>query len=375
MSHTPARLDTLDAARLTRVISTALDTPRRVELAAWTWQPVAGGLGGQGVYRVAGSALVDGVATTWSVVVKVLRGDGSDTDPAAETYWLREREVIQSGLLDGVEGGVSTPLCLAVEDVAADETWLWFEEVEDDIPYPWAPETWAEVARQFGRWQGKYVVGKPLPTHEWLYTGFLERCYTTWGPPRLCEHLPQPVLSQLYPDGSAATIDRFWDERDACLATYRRAPLAVAHLDANRANLFLREGRVVAIDWAFASIEPAGADLAGLIAGNLWSQEAPAGEYWEFADSVFGGYLAGLSDVGWDGDADAVRFVFLVAACLRHSTVFASTARWLATEPDEPFWGVMETILAADTREEAICQWGRASQFLAGCADEALSMV
>jgi hypothetical protein len=85
--------------------------------------------------------------------------------------------------------------------------------------------------------------------------------------------------------------------------------------------------------------------------------------------------MNGLRDVGWSGDADAVRLVFLVDACLRYSTVFASTARWLSGKPAEPFWTVMATIFGTEHQDETIRQWGRASEFLAERAEEALGMV
>jgi hypothetical protein len=57
------------------------------------------------------------------------------------------------------------------------------------------------------------------------------------------------------------------------------------------------------------------------------------------------------------------------------STVFASTARWLARKTTEPFWDVMATILGSQDQEESICQWARGNQFLAECADEAWSLI
>ena len=375
MVDTHTRLDAIDASVVAPIVSTLLDTSRPVEVTAWTCAAVASGMGGQGVYRVSGSGLLDGEATEWSAILKVLRSGEENTDPTSETYWLREREAIRSGLLDGVEDGVSMPRCLAIEDIAPDETWLWFEELYNDMPHPWPTETWADIARQFGRWQGEYLVGKPLPSHDWLCRGWLERCFTDWGPPRLSGQLPQPVFSRLYPGDSAARIERFWEHRDTYLAAYRRAPLAVAHLDAHLRNLFYRGGRVVAVDWAFASIEAAGADLCGLIVGCVYMGEALPAEYREFDRAVFQGYLAGLADVGWRGDADAIRFSFLVASCLRLATVFVSTAHMLANDLDNGFWRVMATLLGAEDQEETILRWARGNQFLAECADEARSLL
>ena len=159
MADTPTRLDNLHAALLEPIVTASVEAPNPVKVTAWTWEAVTGGLGGQGVYRVSGRALADAVATEWSVIVKVLRSGESNTEPSSESFWLREREVIRSGLLEGVEDGVSAPRCLAVEDIAPDETWLWFEELHNDIPHPWPTETWAEVARPlrflnlgFGLW-------------------------------------------------------------------------------------------------------------------------------------------------------------------------------------------------------------------------------
>ena len=375
MADTRTRLEALDADLLTPMVATLLDASRPVEVTAWKWTTVSDGMGGQGVYRVAGSALLDGETTEWSTILKVLRSGEENTEPASETYWLREREVVRSGLLDGVRDGVSMPKCLAIEDIAPDETWLWFEELHNDSPHPWPTETWADIARQFGRWQGESLVGKPLPSHDWLCTGWLERCFTDWGPPRLSGHLTQPVLSRLYPGDCAARIERFWDRRDVYLAAYRRAPHTVAHLDAHLRNLFYRGGRVVAVDWAFASIEPAGADLCGLIVGCVYMGEALPDENREFDRAVFQGYLAGLADVGWVGDADAIRFSFLVASCLRLATAFVSTAHMLANDLENGFWDTMATLLGADDQYETITRWARGNQFLAECADEARGLL
>ena len=376
MSHTEVGLGTLDAARLTAVVARALDQSGSVETTAWKWTPLTGGVGGQGVYRVSGSALVDGETTEWSVVLKVLRPGESDAEPESESYWLREREVIRSSLLDGLQDGVSAPRCLAIEDLDADETWLWFEDVRNDMPHPWPTGAWVDIARQFGRWQGEYLVGKTLPSYDWLRAGWLERCFVNFGPPCLSDDLPQPVLSRLYPDDCIARIERFWVERDTYLSAFRRLPLTVAHLDADGRNLFLRGGRAVVIDWAFTSLEPAGSDLLGLVVGSIFtSGEVPPDEHHTFDQAVFQGYLAGLRQAGWRGDARTIRFAFLVATCFRLITVLGSTARMLAQDDDHSFWGVMATLLGTADREETIQRWACGNQFLAECADEARRLV
>ncbi|MBT5535386.1 hypothetical protein HOK31_20130, partial [Candidatus Poribacteria bacterium] len=281
----------------------------------------------------------------------------------------------RSGLLDGVVDGVSMPKCLAIEDIAHDETWLWFEELHNDTPHPWSTETWVEIARQFGRWQGEYLVGKPLPSHEWLCRGWLERCFVEYGPPGLADESHRPLIARLYPGDSLQQVEHFWAHRDTYLAAYRRAPHAVAHLDADRRNLFLRGGRLVAIDWALASIEPAGADLCALIVGAVYAKEVRGEDYNDFDRAVFHGYLAGLADVGWHGDPATIRLMFLISACLRLSTVLASTARMLAEKPADPFWDVMATLLGTEDRDETIRQWARGNQFLAERAEEARRLV
>jgi hypothetical protein len=379
MPDTRATPPTIDTQSLLPVVVACLGVGRGVELADWRCDALGGGLGGQAVFRVAGTATVDGEDSAWSVVLKVLRRTESNAAPDALDYWRREREAIRTGLADGLPDGLGAPRCLGVADRSPEETWLWFEDLGGCEARGLTTVEWTDIARDFGRWQGRYLTGTAVPDHGWLCGDWLERWCLANDLFDRREDLPRardhPLVRRMYPGETWSVAARFWRDRDLLLDAYRRLPRTVAHLDAYRRNVFVVDGRAVIIDWAIAGIEPAGAELCSLTWTNIISQEVPAAAYDEFDRALFAGYLAGLRDVGWDGDPRVVRFAAVVACCLRAITPITRLAEELAAGADSGYWGEIASFLGADDLDGAVEQVARGNLFISDRVAEAFELL
>jgi hypothetical protein len=171
-------LPNLEKTTLTNIVRQALVNPH-VELLDWRVARAGDSMGPAtaGVYRITGAAIDhkagNQTALPWSVILKVIsaRTPGSHAffrDEAHPLYWKREALVYQSGLLDDLPGGLRAPLCYAVEEKDADTAWLWLEDVKDASRKGWRVEDYAHAARCLGRFNGAYLVGRPMPSFPWL---------------------------------------------------------------------------------------------------------------------------------------------------------------------------------------------------------------
>ena len=126
------------------------------------------------VLRVAGEAADEGRTWPWSAYVKIVRVPPPEAahvhDPADDAYWRREIDAYESGVLGQLPDGMAAPRCFAV----VRRVWahLWLEDVQDDGE-PWSVERYGLAGCLFGRFNGQYLSGRPLPTEPWLSRTFL----------------------------------------------------------------------------------------------------------------------------------------------------------------------------------------------------------
>jgi hypothetical protein len=375
MLQTRSEMPRVDPSLLRSLVATHLDAAGAALAPDWRCAAVGGGLGGQGVFRVAGTATVNGDAIPWSLMLKVLRRADANRHPTDLGYWLREREVVESGFAAELPAGLASPRCYAVVDVSASEAHLWFEDLGGHEATRLDVDQWAAVARSFGRWQAPYLGGAPLPAWPWLSVHWLERwCQQNdmTGLERCAGH---PLVRRIYTAATARVASRFWRERELFLTAYRTLPRTVAHLDAYWRNLFVRGGEVVAIDWALAGVEPAGADLCGLVWTNIISGEVRAGAYEEFDRAVFEGYGAGLTDAGWRGDVRAVRLGAIVGCCLRAIAPMATFAMRLAEGRADAELADMIEFVGARHTDELVQRLGAGNLFISARVAEARNLI
>ena len=373
-------LRAIDGAALTLVVAQALGD-RSAVVQDWRGEPLAGGigvaLGANTLHRFAGTARVGDGVRPWSLVLKVLRPPSADEgapDLTHPDYWKREALVYRSGLLDGLPDGLAAPRCYGVVE-RAEGTWLWLEAVADRFDVRWPLATFGDAARHFGRLNGAYLAGRPLPAVPWLSRSVLRpRIAATaalWE--RYDDLRDRPLFRRGWPGGLAGRARRVWADRDRFAAALEALPRVLRHGDADRRNLFARRTahgspETVAIDWAAVGPGPVGDEAATLVAASvLWAQGVGPADLPELSRTCFGGYLAGLRDAGWAGEERPVRLGYAATLGLRWGPLAGIT---VAVTADADWRARTEAALGISF-EEMLDRYARMQPFLLAQADEA----
>jgi hypothetical protein len=321
-----ARLQAVDRSLLTPLVQQALDHPL-AEVLDWTQCPLTGGLaapaaGILGCIHFAGRADVQDQVVPWALVLKAFAPprEYANSDQTVFTYWKREVLTYQSGLLDALNGGLVAPRCFAVVEYPEEEYWVWMEYI-DEVQKRWSLERYQLAARHLGHFNGTYLVGRPLPTYPWLNSGHLQQWLTMGARglqelPRLAHH----PKSWVTPELSQRTL-HLSATRAGLLEQLDRLPHCLCHHDAFRRNLLAQrtaqgEEQTVAVDWATIGPGVIGRDVAHLVTMSLLFLELPMVEMEHLDQLAFAAYLAGLHEVGWQGDKAVIRFGYTATAAL-----------------------------------------------------------
>lgn len=189
----------LDQTTLTSLVRQSVGHDA-VALSNWECQPLHGGAGqGLGVYRVQGTATVDGLARSWSLILKVLPAEATG-DSSGWHYPPREWLAYQSGRLADLPGGLAAPRCFGSSVGPEGHGCLWLEEVSDEAGATWSLSDYGLVARRLGQFNGAYLAERPLPADAWLSRRWLkgwveENASAVAQLVRLAEH---PIVQQVY---------------------------------------------------------------------------------------------------------------------------------------------------------------------------------
>jgi hypothetical protein len=342
-------MSTVDRAMLTPLVQRALDS-KAVEVPNWEAEPLRGGIAvGSTVYRFSGQGRDGGQSTPWSLILKILRPDVGSVDVSAWNYYRREADAYRSGWLDDLPGGLVAPRCFGVVEQPDGTCWIWLEEISDVVGSKWPLEQYGTVARHLGRFNGAYLVDRPLPSWPWLSSDWL-RHYVEQSAPAM-EPLRSAVASpwgrRWLPEADVERYYRLWAERDLYLDALDRLPQTICHLDIFRLNLFARKAaggddQTVVIDWAFVGRGPLGAELTPLVLMSIALAGVGLDKMQELEEIVFEGYLAGLREAGWQGDPQQVRLGYTAAAV---RFLFPEVGRWLALILDESLHAAEEQLL------------------------------
>lgn len=313
---------------LLKVVRAALGEPGAV-LGAWDAVALKGGTdpqsGARSLFLLKGTASVGSVKRPWRVVLKVLARGAGHADPAHVDHWEREALIYGSGLLDDLPPGLCAPRCFGVHRPADGVAWLWLEHVQDTAS-AWSPARWRSVAQILGRFNGAYLAGRPLPRVPWLggrrLRTWLERHRPLVG--RIAAAPDNPAVRGWWPRPTVDAILRLWEERDAFCLALERLPQTLCHGDAIRRNLLTRRGvdgaaEMVAIDWEYAGRYAAGEEVGQKLSIAAAFYDVEPADLRVLDDLLFSGYLDGLRDAGWQGDARAVRLAYAAHAALRNA--------------------------------------------------------
>ncbi len=323
-----SRLAAIDAALLEPLVLKILGRPA-VQLLNWGYESLNGGFGRYfgvyGVYRFRGTARAGADILPWSLVLKAqghTSAPESSSDPAAWTYWKREVLVYQSGLLGDLPAGLDAPRCLAVSEQPAEEAWLWLEDIEEQVGRTWPLEQFGVAAHDLGRFNGAYLAGRDLPSHQWLTQRGQWRYILSLAEPYFtelrswCQH---PSAERIMPETNIQGMEEIWEKRSILLEALADLPQCFCHGDAMRRNLFARRStdgqfRTVAVDWAFAGIGAIGQDAAKLLMVSLALLDVSMGQAHALKAAILAAYFAGLQAAGWQGDPRRARLGYTIAA-------------------------------------------------------------
>ncbi|HSR32989.1 MAG TPA: phosphotransferase [Anaerolineae bacterium] len=340
------QLAAIDKVALTPLVQSALKS-EAAEVTDWECEQLHGGIGiGTAIYRYAGKGRDHGQKVPWSLVLKTLCPAEDNANVSAWNYYKREADAYQSGWLDDLPGGLAAPRSYGVVEHPDGTCWMWLEETRDRFASPWPLEHYGVVARHLGRFNGAYVVDRPLPGWSWLSSDWL-RSYVEQSAPAM-EPLrgaqTRPWARRWLPEEDSDRYFHVWAERGLYLDALDRLPQTICHFDIFRLNLFACKtadgnDQTVAIDWAFVGRGPIGADLNPLVWMSIALGGVEPDKSQELEEIVFEGYLEGLREVGWRGDPRQVRLGY-TAASVRY--LFGEVGRWLALILDESLHAAAE---------------------------------
>jgi hypothetical protein len=219
-----------------------------------------------------------------------------------------------------------------------DQIALWQTEAFDDRPWAWAD--YRAAARRLGRWQGAYVCGaRTLPEAPWLSSNWLNgwvrgpltqimeflEATDGWRHPPLCDHFSRAEVSHL---------KHLWNQREERLDHLARLPRTFCHLDAYRANLFWQGQKLMLIDWAMVGTGALGEELAAFVGATLLLRHIPVAEARRLEKEALTGYVAGLRDSGWNGDAQDIAFALQLAMPLRYAFISLGSMLRAQVQPE-----------------------------------------
>jgi len=333
-NHFDAQLQSIDMTTLQPLVRQALRS-ETVEVTEWQRQQLHGGVVSD-VYRFWGEGIDQGEIVPWSLILKVVQPSSQGGDPSRATYHTREVLAYQSGLLHDLPGGLLAPECYGIVGQPGGAHWLWLEDVGDDVAKNdvagndagarWPVEHYGVVARHLGRFNGAYLMGRPIPSHPWL----TNRGWWHEGPEErgagialLRSSLDHPLVARCFPPDVVEDVSRLCDEDEIFLEALNRLPRTFCHRDAFARNLFARRGedggyRTVAIDWAVAGTGALGEEIVPLVLASLFCFAVEMEQACTLDRIVFDGYLQGLAQAGWHGDPRLVRLGYTAGSGLRY---------------------------------------------------------
>ena len=321
------QLQAIDGAVLTPLVRRSLDR-EDAKILRWQYRPLTGGVElGSSLFQFTGSASGKDGTVPWSIILKIIQSPAEGNgDPSSFRYWRREALAYQSGVINDLPDGLIAPKCYTAEEIPNGAYWIWMEEVKDEIGDTWPLEQYGIVARCLGRFNGAYLVGKPLPDQPWVTRHWLRKYLEHAAPAvdRLINSMDHPLIRRCLPGITSEYFPKIWDERLEVLELLEHFPQTFCHQDAFRRNLFIRhtpekQPQVVAVDWSYSGIAAVGEEIAPLVHASLSFGAVPAEDAFRLEQIVLDGYLDGLREAGWQGDPDMVRFSYAATVYWRYA--------------------------------------------------------
>jgi len=285
---------------------------------SWDYESVQGGfgsaVGGTELYRI---RMRSTAGETCSLILKILYARPGE-DACSPYYWKREFEVYRSELLDRLPANTfAIPRIIDTEDFG-DSCWIWMEDIKDSKS-EWTLSDFREIALRLGRFNGAWLTAASPPNYAWLCRDW----HSALAPgladafANLDRLLETPLAQTALPIDAKDEIDTIWNDRGLFQDALAQLPRTLCHTDAFRRNILHRDGDVILLDWALASVGAVGEDLVCLVAVSLYYDRYSEEFAGQLDETVFSAYIDGLRQAGWRGDPRLARIGFTCGMVLR----------------------------------------------------------
>ena len=118
-----------------------------------------------------------------------------------------------------------------------------------------------------------------------------------------------------FPSGLRRGLVCLHEEREWFFTLMERLPRTLCHLDVWPKNLFAGiDETFTLVDWSFVGEGALGEDIGNLVPDSVFDPSVPARTLASLDREVFGGYISGLREAGWDGDERTVRLGICASA-------------------------------------------------------------
>jgi len=235
----------------------------------------------------------------------------------------------ETGVAEGVPGGLKAPLCLGVTHWPNEMPWIWLEDVKGEPGTHWPRSRQVLAARHLGQFQGSYLAGRPLPADPIFersdeYYADAAACVRKWMPRILSRMRENPLTRNTFGGRLGDRLETLGRKSRKLLQPMKKLPLTFCHRDFGPGNLLSRRREeraeeTVALDWDFCGVGQIGIDAQSLVSTCTVQPGKSRAEVEEFAEAVFESYLKGLRDAGWKGDPAVARYAYLQVLGMRGS--------------------------------------------------------
>jgi hypothetical protein len=164
-----AQLNAIKETTITELVRRTVRSDT-ADVVDWKHQAIhsGGGASTGGIFRFFGSGVDRGTSISWSLILKALCAPDIVGGPSDWGLWNREALAYGSDALDDLPGGIAAPRCLGITEFVSEGTWLWLEDLGDELRSPWPLVVWRSTARRLGHFNGAYLAGRHLPAYQWL---------------------------------------------------------------------------------------------------------------------------------------------------------------------------------------------------------------